>query len=83
MRLTVEILVQKPQDAEMFERAALKAATELHKSMPEIIQGEPSIEYTMITKDGALLTISVPLTDYSRQNEIRDRILKETFHAVK
>jgi small-conductance mechanosensitive channel len=79
MQLVIEINLDAAANADAYEKAALESAKEVRDAMPTATDGEPKIRYTAITSTGLTLQLSIGITDFANQAEIRHEILKRIY----
>jgi small-conductance mechanosensitive channel len=79
MQLVIEINLDLTANAEAYEKAAIESAKEVRDAMPTATDGEPKVRYTAITPTGLTLQLSIGITDFANQAEIRHEILKRIY----
>jgi small-conductance mechanosensitive channel len=82
MNLIIELLLDASIPASKFEQIALQAAHEAKAAMPTVIEGEPILHYTAVTATGATLQLSMRITDFSQQAEVRHEVLKRIYNQI-
>jgi small-conductance mechanosensitive channel len=82
MNLIIELPLDASVPAAKFEEIALQAACEAKAVMPNVIEGEPMLRYTAVTATGATLQLSMSITDFSQQAEVRHEVLKRIYNQV-
>ncbi len=81
MELTIELPIDATKPARAFERTALEAAQEVKSKMPEVVTGEPKLQYTALSTTGVTLQLSIALSDFSKQNDVRHEIIERIYRS--
>ncbi len=82
MNLIIELPLDASVPAAKFEGIALQAARDAKAALPNVIEGEPVLHYTAVTAAGATLQLSMRITDFSQQREVRHEVLKRIYNEV-
>jgi small-conductance mechanosensitive channel len=82
MNLIIELPLDASVQAATFEQIALQAARGAKAAIPNVIEGEPVLRYTAVTATGATLQLSMRITDFSQQGEVRHEVLKRIYNQV-
>ena len=79
MNLSIELPLSAETDYTKFEESVRAIVQEVQQSMPDIIDGEPSLQYTAITPASATLLLMIRVTDFSKAAGVKNEVLKRIF----
>ena len=81
MNLTIELPLGAEMNPAKFEESILTVVQEVQQSMPGVIEGKPSLQYTAIAPTGATLLLMIRVTDFSQAAEVKNEVLKRIFQS--